>query len=75
MSKSEGIQTVVHKGFKTEDGTTLDLFTAYRTFGKVENPAILICSCFGGTIDDTLDLVGAGKPADPDRYFVIVTNL
>ncbi|KAF7315173.1 AB hydrolase-1 domain-containing protein [Mycena indigotica] len=37
------------------------LTLAYRTFGDSENPAVLMPSCYGGTLDDTLPFLYTSK--------------
>ncbi|RMZ00787.1 hypothetical protein D0862_06606 [Hortaea werneckii] len=53
---------------------------AYWTFGDPSNPAILLPSCYGGTLETTLPfLYDAEKQPDPilppSKYFIIVTGL
>nr|POE63474.1 homoserine o-acetyltransferase [Quercus suber] len=53
---------------------------AYSTLGDPSNPAILLPTCFGGTLATTLPfLYNVSKHADPildpSKYFIIVTGL
>ncbi|KAJ7125127.1 Alpha/Beta hydrolase protein [Mycena epipterygia] len=55
------------------------LTLAYRTFGDPKNPAILIPSCFYGTLEDTLPFLCIpsenGIPPVLENYFVVVCGL
>nr|OQO26956.1 hypothetical protein B0A51_05955 [Rachicladosporium sp. CCFEE 5018] len=53
---------------------------AYWTFGDVSNPAVLLPSCYGGTLATTTPFLYStdegNKPVFPtNKYFVIVTGL
>ncbi|KAJ6589852.1 Alpha/Beta hydrolase protein [Mycena vulgaris] len=55
------------------------LTLAYRTFGDAKNPAVLMPSCYCGTLDDTLPFLYIppedGTPPVLANYFVIVCGL
>jgi homoserine O-acetyltransferase len=53
---------------------------AYRTFGDASNPAILLPTCFGGLLEDTLPFLYSTEHAPnpilpPSKYFIIVTGI
>lgn len=53
---------------------------AYWTFGDVSNPAVLLPTCYGGTLETTTPFLYStdGRPdpiLPPSKYFVIVTGL
>jgi homoserine acetyltransferase len=53
---------------------------AYWTFGESSNPAVLLPSCYGGTLANTLPFLydernHANPVLPPSKYFVIITGL
>ncbi|RDW67572.1 homoserine acetyltransferase [Coleophoma cylindrospora] len=53
---------------------------AFRTFGDVSNPAILLPTCFGGQLEDTLTFLYSNEhgyePVLPlSKYFIIIVGL
>ncbi len=53
---------------------------AYWTFGDVSNPAVLLPSCYGGSLETTTPFLYSDAHASdpilsPSKYFVIVTGL
>ena len=58
---------------KPSDNNALTL--AYRTFGSLQKPAILIPSCFSGRVQSTLSFLYEGTDAPLKGYFVIVCGL
>jgi homoserine acetyltransferase len=65
-------------------GATFPAKLAYWTFGSPENPAVLLPSCYGGTLEDTSpflyekdekDEMASPPPLPADRFFVIVVGL
>jgi homoserine acetyltransferase len=54
---------------------------AYCTIGDPKNPAILLPTCYGGKLDDTLPFLytkgsdGSEPVISPEKYFIIVTGL
>ncbi|EMC91121.1 hypothetical protein BAUCODRAFT_134798 [Baudoinia panamericana UAMH 10762] len=53
---------------------------AYWTFGSSSNPAVLLPSCYGGTLANTLpflyDSAAHANPIlPPEKYFIIITGL
>ncbi|KAK5108260.1 hypothetical protein LTR62_008644 [Meristemomyces frigidus] len=53
---------------------------AYWTFGDVSNPAVLLPSCYGGTLASTLPFLydekaHANPILPPTKYFIIITGL
>lgn len=50
---------------------------AYWTFGNSKNPAVLLPTCFGGTLATTTPNLyeGSDAPISTSKYFVIVTGL
>lgn len=65
--------------FHLESGVPLSETTlAYKTYGKLNlerTNAILLCSFFSGTHEDYEFLIGEGRCFDPQRFFIIGTNL
>ncbi|EKG14593.1 Alpha/beta hydrolase fold-1 [Macrophomina phaseolina MS6] len=64
----------------SDPSTTTSLTLAYRTYGKPDNPAVFIPTCYSGKLDTTLPwlyLKDANNGADPilKDYFVIVCGL
>ncbi|KAJ7350482.1 Alpha/Beta hydrolase protein [Mycena albidolilacea] len=55
------------------------LTLAYRTFGDAKNSAVILPSCFGGTLDDTLPFLYTSADDGPSPilrdYYVIVCTL
>jgi homoserine O-acetyltransferase len=65
-----------------ECGTTLDRVTvAYRSWGRLTpagDNAVVVCHALTGSADADLwwgDLIGPGRALDPERDFVICTNV
>lgn len=58
---------------------TTKLTIAYRTYGSPDQPAVMMPTCYNGTLDDTLTFMwtpGAdGKPSVLATYFVIICGL
>jgi homoserine O-acetyltransferase len=55
---------------------------AYRTYGSPSSPAILLPTCFGGDLDDTLPFLYLPThtndnvpPLPPSKYFIVVVGL
>lgn len=50
---------------------------AYFTLGTPSNPAILLPTCYGGTLATTLPFLylGSSPPFPPSKYFIIVVGL
>jgi homoserine O-acetyltransferase len=67
------------KSFKFESGVNLpNTKVSYVTHGKLnadKSNAILIPSAYGGDHHGYDFLIGAGKALDPDRYFIIATDM
>src|SRR5580658_9328119 len=67
-------------GFALQKGSALPLARlAYKTLGTL-SPArdnvVLIPSWYSGTHREAeLCMVGPGRPIDPEKYFVVLTNL
>lgn len=65
--------------FGLQSGTVLpSARLAYRTHGTLNNDgsnAIVYCTHFGGTHNECQFPIGPGKPLDPDKYFIVLTNL
>jgi homoserine O-acetyltransferase len=64
--------------FRLESGEVIrDCQIGYRTLGQLDatkSNAILFPTWFTGTTNQLLDLVGAGKLADPAKYYVILVD-
>ncbi|KAJ7030037.1 Alpha/Beta hydrolase protein [Mycena alexandri] len=62
-----------------EPSKNSSLTLAYRTFGELNKPAVLISSCFSGKLDTTLTFLyipsGDGNPPVLEDYFVVVCGL
>ncbi|TKA25847.1 hypothetical protein B0A50_05602 [Salinomyces thailandicus] len=61
-------------------GAKLPAKLAYWTFGEASKPAVLLPSCYGGTLETTLPFLYDSEKQDnpilpPSKYFVIVTGL
>ena len=61
-------------------GETLDAKLAYWTIGDLSNPAVLLPTCYGGTLESTStflydDKVVKDPILSPSKYFIIVTAL
>ncbi len=79
------------KGLRLDSGATLaPLEVAYKTYGRLNETrtnAVLICHALtgdqhAGSVNPVTgrpgwweSVIGAGLPLDPDRYFVIATNV
>lgn len=64
--------------FKLHSGSVIqDFRIGYRTIGKLNSDksnAVLWPSWLGGTSQDLLEYIGAGKVLDPTRYYVILVD-
>lgn len=62
-----------------ESGEVLpDAKLAYVSFGSLNTAgdnAIIVPTHFGGTHKHSEYLMGAGRPIDPDKYFIVIVNL
>lgn len=58
-------------------GSTFPAKLAYWTFGSPSNPAILLPTCYGGTLGSTFPFLynGPNAPLPPSRFFIIVVGL
>lgn len=61
-------------------GSKLNARLAYRTFGDPSNPSVLLPTCYGGTLADTLPFLYSEDKGDApvlptSKYFIIVTGL
>ncbi|HTW29746.1 MAG TPA: alpha/beta fold hydrolase, partial [Acetobacteraceae bacterium] len=68
------------RNFQTQRGGVLPAARlAYRTLGTLNSArtnAVLVPSWYSGTSHDTeMFMVGAGRALDPDKYFMILTDL
>lgn len=64
--------------FTTQNGITLDIKLAYKTYGELSKKAdnaIVIPTFYGGRHTDTEYLFGPARAIDTNRYFVIVPNM
>ncbi len=65
--------------WRLESGSVLpDAKLAYKTYGTLDadrGNAILLCSYIAGTHEGYEPLIAPGRCFDPERYFVIATNL
>jgi homoserine O-acetyltransferase len=65
--------------FTLESGGTLpDTRLAYQTYGKVNakrDNAVLLCSFITGTHEGYQFVLGKKRCLDPERYFIVATNL
>jgi len=68
-------QIFKHGRLHLSGGTLPGAFTAYRTYGKPENPCIVFPTRYGGKLDNLLYLVGPGKALDPSKYFIVTFAL
>lgn len=73
-----GYEVLTLEGWKLESGVVLpQAKLAYKTYGTPSNRdgTILLCSYIAGTHEGYEALIQPGRCFDPDRYFVIATNL
>jgi homoserine O-acetyltransferase len=73
---------VLETPLELESGEVLDRVTvAYRSWGRLSparDNAVVVCHALTGSADADLwwdDLIGPGKALDPDRDFVVCTNV
>ncbi len=65
-------------GFATQSGVTLDVKLAYKTFGTLApggDNVVVIPTFYGGRHAETEFMLGAGRPIDPARHFVVIPNM
>ncbi|KAK5132982.1 hypothetical protein LTR04_004810 [Oleoguttula sp. CCFEE 6159] len=61
----------------SDSRTTFPAKLAYWTFGDASKPAVLLPTCYGGTLENTLPSLYSGEGAviSPERYYVVVCGL
>jgi homoserine O-acetyltransferase len=70
-------QTITLPPHSSPSGLKFPAKLAYWTIGSSSNPAILLPTCFGGVLSDTLPFLYSGNNAilPPRKYFIIITGL
>jgi homoserine acetyltransferase len=70
-------QTITLSLQSSPSGLKFPAKLAYWTIGSSSNPAILLPTCFGGLLSDTLPFLYSGNNAilPPSKYFMIITAL
>jgi homoserine acetyltransferase len=70
-------QTITLSPHSSPSGLKFPAKLAYRTIGSSSTPAILLPTCFGGLLSDTLPFLYSGENAilPPSKYFIIITAL
>ncbi|KAH7911424.1 Alpha/Beta hydrolase protein [Hygrophoropsis aurantiaca] len=77
MSTRSGIKHYHHGRFRVSGGILPDAITAYETFGDPKNPCVVFPTAYGAklSLDSQSNLVGLGKPLDPEKYYVVTFAL
>ncbi|KIJ39900.1 hypothetical protein M422DRAFT_60651 [Sphaerobolus stellatus SS14] len=75
MQNKPETQYYHHGTFHFEGGSIPDGMTAYRTHGDPEKPCIVFPTAYGGRLDSQYHHIGAGKPLDPSKYFIVTFAL
>ncbi|MFV1875625.1 alpha/beta fold hydrolase [Nioella sp.] len=74
-----GFETFRVTNFELECGTVLpEAVLAYQTLGNLNadgSNAVVYCCHFGATHEQCKFLIGSGAPLDPERHFIVLTNL
>jgi hypothetical protein len=70
-------ETITLSPHSSPAGLQFSAKLAYWTFGSSSNPAILLPTCFGGLLSDTLPFLYSPSHAilSPSKYFIIITGL
>jgi homoserine O-acetyltransferase len=79
QSQSSGLRVFSLPDCRLQSGTPPDVpFIAYRTVGELNEAcdnAVLIPSHYAGTDESNDALFGPGRSVDPDKHFVVLTNM